>query len=208
MFTFQISNYNNPALDLETAKLFQQRLEAHSRNTVASMWKMIDKLNAYTAKGRVQGNQQMRQRIYGVLLLAVGIFILVPGLMKPRKPILILAGAFAIVVGLLKLYLACKEKSEHIPASCHKAAKDFLAGRRAIDWTKATMKVQFDETGMTTSNGEKQEIIPYEKITGIFETKNLWLLVYDGEKGLLLQKKDLTSGNDKEFSTYLRHKLR
>lgn len=207
MFTFQISNYNDPALDMETAKLFQQRLEAHSRNTVPSMWEMTDKLNAYTAKGTAQKTRRVRDRIYGFLLLAVGIFILVPGLMNPQKPILILAGAFAIVVGLLKIYLACKEKTQHIPASCLKAAKDFLTGRRSIDWTEATMKVQFDENGMTTSNGEKQKIIPYEQIAGIFETENLWLLVYDGEKGLLLQKKDLILGDAGEFSSYLHRRV-
>lgn len=207
MFTFQISNYNDPTLDIETAKLFQQRLEAHSRRAVPTMWELTDKFNDHAAKGPSRETRRVWHRIYGVLLLAAGIFILVPGLVEPRNPILILAGAFAIVVALLKLYFACKEKNDHIPVSCRKAAKELLTGLRAIDWSKTTMKIHYDESGMTTSTGENQEVIPYEKITGIFETENLWLLVCDGEKGVLLQKKDLILGDIEGFSRYLHHKV-
>ncbi len=207
MFLFQISNYSDPALDIETAKLFQQRLDAHSRRTVPAMWELTDKFNDHATKGPSRETRRVWHRIYGVLLLAAGIFILVPGLVEPRNPILILVGAFAIIAGLIKFYFACKRETSNIPASCQKAAKELLAGRRVIDWSKTTMKVHFDESGMTTSNGEKQEVVLYENITGLFETENLWLLVYSDEKGLLLQKKDMISGNVGAFSSFLHCKV-
>lgn len=207
MFLFQISNYDSSALDTEVAKLFQQRLEAHSRRTVPFMWKVTDKLNAHAAKRPGRETRRTRYRIYGVLLLALGIFALLPGLMEPRTPSLIVAGTFAIIIGLLEFVLVRKRKPLRIPTSCRKAARELLAGRRAIDWSKTTVKVHFDEAGMTVSDGENQEVIPYEKIMGSFETENLWLLVYDGEKGLLLQKKDLISGDIEGLSSYLQKKL-
>lgn len=204
MFLFQISNYDNPALDIEVPKLFQQRLESHSRRVAPLMWKATDKLNAHAAKGTNQDGQRVRHRIYGVLLVALGVFALVPGLMEPRIPSLILAGAFAIIVGLLRL---CQRKPLPVPVSCQKEAQEFLAGRRAIDWSKAIVKVCFDENGMTVSDGKKQEVVPYEKMTGLFETENFWLLTYADEKGLLLQKGDLISEDASEFSSYLHCKI-
>jgi len=204
MFLFQISNYDDPALDMEVPKLFQQRLENHSRHVVPLMWKVTDKLNAHAAKGTNQNGQRVRHRIFGVLLVALGVFALVPGLMEPRIHSLILAGAFAIIVGLLKL---CQRKPLTIPASCQKEAQEFLAGRRATDWSKAIIKICFDENGMTVSDEKKQEIVPYEKMTGLFETENLWLLTYADEKGLLLQKGDLISGEISGFSSFLHCKI-
>lgn len=207
MFLFQISSYDSPALDMETARLFQQRLEAHSRRTVPFMWNVTDKLNAHSAKGPGREVRRVRYRIYGALLLALGIFALVPGLMAPRTPSLILVGAFAIIAGLLEFYLACQKKPLCVPASCQQEARELLSGRRAIDWSKVTVTVCFDETGMTVSTGEKQEVVSYDKMTGIFETENLWLLVYADEKGLLLQKQDLISGDVEGFLPYLHRRI-
>lgn len=207
MFLFQISDYDNPALDMETVRLFQQRLEAYSRHTVPLMWNVTDKLNAHSTKGQGREVRRVRYRIYGALLLALGIFALVSGLMEPRIPSLILVGTFAIITGLLEFYLACPKKPLRAPASCQKEAKEMLSGRRAVDWSKVTVTICFDETGMIVSSGVKQEVVPYEKMTGIFNTENLWLLVYDNEKGLLLQKKDLISGDIEEFLPYLHHRI-
>lgn len=207
MFLFQISDYDSPALDAEVAKLFQQRLEAYSRRTLPFMWRVTDKLNAYAAKENGREVPCGRYRIYGMILLVLGIFALVPGLMEPRTPSLIFAGAFAILIGLLECSLVRARKLPRIPTSCQKEAKELLAGRRAVDWSKITTKVCFDETGMTVSDEKKREAISYEKITGIFETENLWLLICDGETGVLLKKKDLISGDAAAFSPYLHHRI-
>ena len=55
---------------------------------------------------------------------------------------------------------------KRIPSSCQKEAKKLLSERRAIDWSKATVKVCFDEAGITVSAGGKQETVPYEKMSG------------------------------------------
>lgn len=207
MFLFQISNYDDPALDTETPKLLHQRLEEHSRRTIPWMWKVTDRLNAHAANGPGRETRRTRYRVYGVFLLALGVFALIPGLMEPRTPALIGAGTLAIVSGVLEFYLARKRKPRAVPKACRKEAEELLSGRRAVDWSKTQMKVCFDENGMTASDGKKQEVVPNDKITGIFETDHLWLVVYDGEKALLLQKKDLIEGVAEEFSSYLLHKI-
>lgn len=207
MFLFQISDYDDPVLDTEAPKLLHQRLEEYSRRTVPGMWKVTDRLNAHAANGPGRETRRTRYRVYGVFLLALGVFALIPGLMEPRMPALIGAGALAIISGILEFCLARKRKPRAVPKACRKEAEELLSGRRAVDWSKIQMKVCFDENSMTVSDGKKQEIVPYDKMTGIFETDHLWLVVYDGEKALLLQKKDLLEGPADEFRLYLLHKI-
>lgn len=208
MFLFQISNYEDPSLDDETAELLRQRLEAHSRSALPGMWKVTDRMNTYAKEGPGRKNRQGRYRVYAVVLFALGIFVLVPGLAEPRNPALIFAGAAAIIAGLLELLLARKGKTAAIPASCKKEAEKLLQGRRAIDWRNAEAKVAFDETGMTISSGEKQETVPYGQISEVFESEHLWLLLYSGEKALLLQKKDLVSGEAASFTAQILEKMK
>ncbi|MDE7244237.1 MAG: hypothetical protein K2O18_09715, partial [Oscillospiraceae bacterium] len=101
-FAFHLSGCNDPALDEEAVRLLVQRLEAHSRKAAPGIWAATDKLNAYAAKGPGREKRRTRYRVYGVLLLALGIFVLVPGLMEPRTPVLIGTGLLAIFSGLLE----------------------------------------------------------------------------------------------------------
>lgn len=204
-FLFQITNYDDPALEAEAAELLRQRLEARSREVVPGMWKVTDRLNARAARGPGR-EKRRRYRVYGVLLVALGVFALVPGLMEPWIPSLIAAGGFAVIMGVWCLCLREKRPLQR-PASCKKEAAELLAGRRAVDWGKAAAEVRFDGSGMTVSAQEDREAVPYGDMTGIFETERLWLLVYGGEKALLLQKKDLTSGAAAEFPPFLRDKI-
>ena len=84
-FIFHITNYDDPALDAEAAELLRQRLEAKSRQTVPGMWRVTDRLNARASKGPGRETRR-RYRVYGVLLMALGVFALVPGLMEPQIP--------------------------------------------------------------------------------------------------------------------------
>lgn len=207
MFLFQISNYDDPALDAETPKLLHQRLEEHSRRTVPWMWNITDRLNAHAANGPGRETRRTRYRVYGVFLLALGVFALIPGLMEPRTPALIGAGTLAVISGILEFCLARKRKPCAVPKACQKEAEELLSRRRAVDWSKAQVNVCFDEAGITVSHEKKQEIISYDKVIGIFETEHLWLIVYDKRMSLLLQKKDLIERTAEEFYLHLTQKI-
>ena len=53
--------------------------------------------------------------------------------------------------------------------------------------------------GITICAEEKEEHLSYTRIKCAFESLHLWLVVCDDECALLLQKKDLRSGNADSF---------
>lgn len=203
-FRFQISAYDAPALEAETAELLRRRLEAYSRRAVPGMWKVTDTLNARAAKG--PGIGKRRCRVYGVILIALGMFALVPGLMEPRIPSLILAGGFALAAGVWSLCLR-ERRPLRPPASCKKEAAELLKSRRETNWEALRAEVRFDETGWTAATAEGESRTPYENLRNVFETERLWLLVDEKNQALLLQKKDLLSGEAGDFLPYLQGKI-
>ncbi|MBS1346335.1 MAG: hypothetical protein HP033_06465, partial [Faecalibacterium sp.] len=84
MYLFQISNYDDPAVERETAELLHQRLEAESRRRCPAMWNAIDRIRTHAAKGPAREKRTVRCRIYGVFLLALGLLTLILGLTPPR----------------------------------------------------------------------------------------------------------------------------
>ena len=53
---------------------------------------------------------------------------------------------------------------------------------------------------------EKRRTRSPREMTAVYETERLWLLLYSGEKALLLQKKDMTAGELEKFVPYLQEK--
>ena len=84
MYLFQISNYDDPAVDRETAELLHQRLEAESRRRYPAIWNAIDRIRTHAAKGPGREKRTVRYRIYGLFLLALGLLTLILGLMPPK----------------------------------------------------------------------------------------------------------------------------
>ena len=199
MFLFQISNYDDPVLDVETEELLRQRLEAESRRRCPAMWNITDRIRAHTAKGPGRKKRTVRYSVYGVFLLALGLFALILGLMSPRNPALIVAGSAAILSGLLEFVLTRGRRTPHIPVSCKKEAQRLLEKQRSVDYAKAGSSICFDDSGVTIRTGDGEESLPYAGIKGAFETEHLWLVVFDDERVLLLQRKDLRFGNAVRF---------
>ena len=203
-FDFQITDYDDPALDTETAELLLRRLEAKSREVTPGMWKVTDCLNAHTAWG--PGRERRRYRVYGVPLTVLGIFALVPGLMDPRIPSLIVAGGLAVFCGVWSLCLR-ERRPLAPPVSCQKEAAELLRTRREVDWVALQAEVRFDGTGWSVTTAEGSGRTTYEKLRNAFETERLWLLVDEENQALLLQKKDLVSGEVGDFLPYLQGKI-
>lgn len=203
-FVFRVSNYDAPELESETAGLLRQWLEARSRQVMPGMWKVTDKLNAHAAKG--PGIGKRRYRVYGVILIALGIFALVPGLMEPRIPSLIVTGGFAALMGVWCLCLR-ERRPLQPPASCRREAAALLKARRETDWDALRAEVRFDEAGWFVKTAEGESRTAYEDLRSVFETERLWLLVGGTEQALLLQKKDLVSGEAGDFLPYLQGKI-
>lgn len=199
MYLFQISNYDDPAVDRETVELLHQCLEAESRRRCPAMWNAIDCIRTHAAKGPVREKRTVRYRIYGVFLLALGLLTLILGLMPPKTTAGIIVGGAVIIAGLLEFALARGRTPPRMPASCKKEAWKALKLRRAVDWEKFKTTIRFEDAGVTIYAEEKEEHLSYTRIKSVFESLHLWLVVCDDERALLLQKKDLRSGNADSF---------
>ena len=202
MYLFQISNYDDPAVDRETAELLHRHLEAESRRRCPAMWNAIDRIRTHAAKGPkgpAREKRKVRYRIYGVFLLALGLLTLILGLMPPRTTDVIIVGGAVIIAGLLEFALARRRTPPRIPASCKKEARKALELRRTVDWEKLKTAIRFEDAGITICAEENEEHLSYTRIKSAFESLHLWLVVCDDECALLLQKKDLRSGNADSF---------
>ena len=199
MYLFQISNYDDPAVDRETAELLHRHLEAESRRHCPAMWNAIDRIRTHAAKGPAREKRTVRYRIYGVFLLALGLLMLILGLMPPRTTDVIIVGGAVIIAGLLEFALARGRTPPRIPESCKKEARKALELRRAVDWEKLKTAIRFEDAGITICAEENEEHLPYTRIKSAFESLHLWLVVCEDEHALLLQKKDLRAGNADSF---------
>ena len=203
MYLFQISNYDDPAVDRETAELLHQRLEAESRRRYPSIWNAIDRIRTHAAKGPGREKRTVRYRVYGLFLLALGLLTLILGLMPPKTTDVIIAGAAAIIAGLLEFALVRRRTPPRIPASCKREARKVLGLRRTVDWEKLKTTIRFENAGITICAEENEEHLPYTRIKSAFESLHLWLVVCDDEHALLLQKKDLILGETDKFFSYI-----
>ena len=71
--------------------------------------------------------------------------------------------------------------------------------RRTVDWEKLKTSIRFEDAGITICAEESEEHLSYTRIKSAFESLHLWLVICDDECTLLLQKKDLRSGNADSF---------
>ena len=170
-FVFRLSDYGDPALDSEAARLLEQRLEAHSRKAAPGVWRWVDLL-----RSRAAGGQEMRwrrRRLYGAVLLVLGVFLLVPGLAEPGSPVLIGAGVLGTVYGSLLVLLTREKRPSPPPASCQREAAKLLEQRRGTDWSGMEGRLCVDGSGLSADLAGKREHISFGEMTGAFESERL-----------------------------------
>lgn len=205
-FLFCLSAYDDPALDGEEVRLMEQLLEARSRQAVPQVWAATDRLNACAAKGPGPEKRRLRRRIYGLVLLVLGIILLVPGLMKPQELLIpLIAGAAGVLLGLGRLLFPKRWEPPKPSRQAQLAAAEQLARMRGVDWTG--VRVRFGPDGMVMLKGEEtSKTVPYTDFTGVCASDRAWLVGW-GEGALLLQRKDLTAGEAADFLPYLQENI-
>lgn len=209
MFLFQMRNYNDPSLDAEAETLLCQSIEAQARKAFPKIWKITDFLNGYVEKGSVWEKRRRRYRIFGIILFALGFFILVSGLVEPRNPILIKTGIFTIFAGSFAFILLLNRK-KRVPIGHKTIARKCLKIFRSFDYTNQPCSFHFDENGINIASAQEERFVSYVQFLEILESEHLWLLTYgDIKKPMmtLLQKKDLISGDANDFLPYIRQKI-
>lgn len=195
-YNFQITPYDTESLLQQVSKALEKRTEFVSRECYPGLWENIDKLNA-VSKGKRRSS--LRSKIMSIICLVLGVFLFIPGLMKPQELLVpLLVGAFAIVIGLVYLYIGRKDKKNPFD----KSARLLLMGKDTIS-AKQSIMVSFSESGMEIRADDKEsQHIPYSDFESMIETEDLFLFVHD-TRITVLQKKDLTSNDITDFRNFI-----
>lgn len=199
-YIFQISSYDINCLLAQVSKALEKRTELISRERYPGMWHFTDRMNT-AAQGKRRSS--FRTKLLSIVCLAAGIFLLVPGLVEPQELFMpLLAGAAALMIGIVGLL--CSRKNKKNPFD--KSAKLLLTGKDVIPEGQA-ITVIFSDDGMTIpADNNNTEFVPYNDFECAIETTDAFLFVY-GDRVTVLQKKDLTTDNLKDFSDQISEKV-
>ena len=199
-YIFQISPYDINCLLTQVSKALEKRTELISRERYPDMWQFTDRMNT-AAQGKSRSS--FRTKLLSIVCLVAGIFLLVPGLIKPQELFMpLLAGTAALMIGIVGLW--CSRKNKKNPFD--KSAKLLLTGKDVIPEGQA-ITVIFSDNGMTIpADNNNTEFVSYNGFECAIETTDAFLFVY-GDRVTVLQKKDLTTDNLKDFSNQISEKV-
>lgn len=200
-YIFNITNIDNSTLIPQISKAFEKRNEILSRKKYPKLWRYVDrhKSNKVLTEKELKG-QRIRTRLLGTVNLALGIFLFVPGLMKPDELFIpLIVGAMAIGAGIGAFLRSRKNKRNPFD----KSAKLLLEQRNSIP-VEQNAKVIFADDGMkiVVERENDNEFVEYSDFENIISTNDIILLIYK-EKCVLLQKKELVSDNINDFCEFI-----
>ncbi len=196
-FVFQISPCNNPALPQQVSFALKKRTELIAKAKYPRVWKVIDRLHTKKAPESVLERRRIRYRIYGMLLLAMGLFLLIPGLLEPKELFApLIAGILGVAAGVCTLWSGRNQPDRRFD----RAAGKLLKGLEAVP----AVQVAFTPEGMRVAG---QETVPYALFDCGIETGELFLFTWNG-KITVIQKQDMVEGKSEEFRSFLREQIK
>ena len=198
-YTFRLHAYEEMARD-QLLRALERVTEARSRKACPGLWKMTDRLNqVQRMPPEVLRRRRRRQKIYGVLLLALGLFGAIPAAMEPQELMSVLVVSLAaIALGIFSL----------LPRRQERQNRQLLRERDRIFSAYQTLNKQgaavtFRETGIF--EGE-QQLGSYETLQEVVFQESIVLLVWQ-ERFLFLQLQDLEGASPEAFRAFLLRKL-
>ena len=200
-FIFRITQYNTDELEDEVAAALEKQVEINSRKRFPAMWRYIDRNNSRRAPEKVIKIRAILRKIYGIIMTAMGIILLVPGLMDTKELLLpLITGIISVVVGVGCVWPWRKRSNRKF----HKLAEKLLDGfkKSLKEATETSLEVRFTEDGMNLLN---LSLISYQDFQTMIEVENIYFLVWR-EKVTILQKMDLALGSPETFLSYLEEK--
>lgn len=126
-FTFRITEYDDISFKSQVSKALETGTQLVSRNKYPKIWGLTDKINKNTNKRQkvsdgVVRKRYIRYKIYGIFLVFIGLFLIIPSLMGVKEMIgPLLLGVFATGMGVLYLRIARKPQKSKL-SSFDKAA--------------------------------------------------------------------------------------
>jgi hypothetical protein len=199
-FIFVLTKYNQVSFKPQVSKALEKRTELVSRKKLPKIWKYTDKMNS-KRKTSEEGLKNRRGRyIYGIILLLLGFFLLIPSLMEPKEMLIpLLVGAFTVGIGILNIRYGIKSKRVKL-TSFDKAGIKLFSEYEKIPTVKVTVAFTSDKVHLV-----ENVTIDYSEIEKFFITEDLFILIWN-ERITVLQKKDLSSCNVEEFINFITYK--
>lgn len=197
-FIFSLKPYDTETLAEQTAWMLEKRVELASRKHLPGLWKVTDKLNAVPRAPEAELKlRRERRRRWGGLFLVMGIFLLVPGVMKPQElPVPLVTGLLAIVLGVLYLRRDDRKKNSYA-----KKAKKLLESMN-VSTENQKLRLVFGDTELAMSGAGEEKKISYSAVECALETADLFGLIFENQF-VLLQKKELLLGTIEEYAKQL-----
>lgn len=197
-FIFQVKEYDADVLLPQVSKALQRRMELRNQQLRPG------KPNPAEMTEEQRKQAKIKNIIWGIVWLAVGIYLLVSGWGKfEESKWTLIIGVVAIFVGIKRLIPQRKPQAN--TEKFDKAAKEFLDGHKE-NLDDVENQVCFSDEEMIIVTGAiedlEQEAITYGEVEFAMETEDIFLLVHGG-RGVMLQKKDITLGTAEEFREHL-----
>ena len=173
-----------------------KRTEIFSRKRYPGLWEKTDALNAKNLSAPALKRRVRLRRFYGIICIALGIFLFVPGLMNPSElAVPLFVGAAAIIFGISAV-IPRKTNEEKIYKKAKKLAKAINSSLKPGD------TVVFNEEGIFENGGA---LMKYEELENIIENRSIFL-VCDGKLIMVLRKTDMVIGNPEDFRNFIEEK--
>ena len=196
-FIFQVKEYDAEALLPQVSKALKRRLELRNQQLRPGKAAPVEMTEEQLKRAKI------KNIVWGIVWLAVGIYLLVSGIAKGEgNTWTLMIGAVAAFVGAKRLIPQRKLPDTD---KFDKAAQEFLDEHKGILDDKERQVCFSDEEIIVVTGALEdleQEAIPYEDVEFAMETEDIFLLVHGG-RGVLLQKADLTLGTVEEFRDYI-----
>lgn len=190
LFSFQISPLPEAYIPQLTYAL-EKRTELLSRAKYPGLWKHTDELRQIPKVKK----SPLRTKLLGIFNLALGIFLFIPGVMKPKELFVpLIVGAIGIGAGIGALLRGKVKKKNRFDKPARQLWEMY------VDKDPAT--VSFNDSKMIIAVADDAEATPYNDFEYIIETNDLFLVTFVG-KVIVLQKNTLTGGTCPEFCQYI-----
>ncbi len=191
-YLFRVTPPDADILIPQVSELLEQAVQTVSREKYPQLWKLTDRLNSVPKASKKElKHRRIRTKILSVICLLLGIFLFVPGLMKPQEltgPLFM--GALAVGSGIGGLWRSRKKKKEKCRDPRYdRAASQLLEEYAAL--AEASGEIAFTETDCSADG------------SSVFESEDVFLLFTESGTRILV-KKDLTEGNIEDFRDFLR----
>ena len=197
------------ALLPQMAHALKTRIDSLSRLKYPAMWEQADRAAAKDTPEKKASREKaaaIRYRLWGIVFLALGIVLFVPGIMKASSlTVSMIVGAAAILLGLSRLfgkYISAEEKMNRRYEASARTLLNQL--NRAQESGAPTLTFDEEAMTMTTPNGS-EEVVPYTAMEYVIEEEDLILITF-GTKVTVIRQTEIVNGDIAEFLPFMEDK--